>query len=114
MAIFMRGSGMRDCVGEVARYAEWMRPRWIARAGGTIGLQGGRAARGFTLIEVLVVIAVIALLISLLLPALGKAKQMGRATVCLSNQAQIGLAMNMYADYFKGWIPREGTRLFAP
>src|SRR5689334_4208896 len=77
--------------------------------------RGTRARRGaFTLIEILVVIAVIALVISLLLPALGKSRQAGRTTVCLSNQAQIGLAMTMYADYFKGWIPREGTELLPP
>jgi prepilin-type N-terminal cleavage/methylation domain-containing protein/prepilin-type processing-associated H-X9-DG protein len=74
----------------------------------------GTRRGAFTLIEILVVIAVIALVISLLLPALGKARQAGRATVCLSNQAQIGVAMIMYADYFKGWIPREGTLLFPP
>lgn len=51
----------------------------------------------FTLIELLVVIAVIALLISILLPALGKARDAGRSTRCVSNIRQMGLAANLYA-----------------
>ena len=66
-----------------------------------------RIRGGFTLIELLVVIAVIALLISLILPALGRAREAGRATVCLSNQRQIGVALAMYANTYKEWIPRE-------
>lgn len=64
--------------------------------------------RGFTLIELLVVIAIIALLIAILLPTLGKARQAGRAGVCLSNQHQIGTALVMYANQYRDWIPREG------
>ncbi len=66
---------------------------------------GGR--RAFTLIELLVVIAIIALLISLLLPALSGARESARRTKCLSNQRQIGLALQMYAEYWKEWTPRE-------
>jgi prepilin-type N-terminal cleavage/methylation domain-containing protein/prepilin-type processing-associated H-X9-DG protein len=63
--------------------------------------------RAFTLIELLVVIAIIALLIGILLPALGRAREAGRAVVCLSNQRQIGVGVGLYAEERKEYIPRE-------
>ena len=63
--------------------------------------------RAFTLIELLVVILIVAILIGLLLPALKKAREAGRAVVCLSNQRQIGVALMTYANQYKEWIPRE-------
>jgi prepilin-type N-terminal cleavage/methylation domain-containing protein len=55
-------------------------------------------ARGFTLIELLVVIAIIAVLAGMLLPVLGRAKEMGRRAYCINNLRQIGLGIRMYQD----------------
>lgn len=64
-----------------------------------------RAARAFTLIELLVVIGIIALLLSLLLPALAHAREAGRAAKCRSNLKQIHQAMILYAQANNDQIP---------
>jgi prepilin-type N-terminal cleavage/methylation domain-containing protein len=58
--------------------------------------------RGFTLIELLVVIAIIALLMAILMPALNRARELGRRTVCGGNLKQLALAWVMYADENRG------------
>jgi len=62
----------------------------------------------FTLIELLVVVAIIALLISILLPSLATAKRQARRVVCGSNLHQLGLGIAEYADDNKGWYPSVG------
>jgi len=54
--------------------------------------------KGFTLIELLVVIAIIALLMAILMPALNRARELGRRSVCMGNLKQLALAWIMYTD----------------
>jgi len=59
---------------------------------------GKRFLTGFTLVELLVVIAIIAILMAILMPALRKAREQGKRVVCLNNLRQLTLAWIMYAD----------------
>ncbi len=61
--------------------------------------------QGFTLIELLVVISIIALLVALLLPALGAAREAANSTKCLGNLRQIGFAFQLYAGDNKDFFP---------
>jgi type II secretory pathway pseudopilin PulG len=54
----------------------------------------------------LVVIAIIAILAAMLLPALGRAKEASKRVSCLNNLHQMGLAVVMYADDYNGYVPR--------
>jgi prepilin-type N-terminal cleavage/methylation domain-containing protein/prepilin-type processing-associated H-X9-DG protein len=58
---------------------------------------------GFTLVELLVVIAIIGVLLSLLMPSLGKARESGRAVLCLNNERQLFLANGYYAGDYMDW-----------
>jgi prepilin-type N-terminal cleavage/methylation domain-containing protein/prepilin-type processing-associated H-X9-DG protein len=62
---------------------------------------------GFTLLEILVVISLIATLAALLTPALKNARDKARAAQCTSNMKQFGMAFQMYADTHNGWLPRN-------
>lgn len=64
-----------------------------------------RTTKAFTLVELLVVIGIIAVLISILLPALGKARAAANLLVCQSNLRQVGLGMAMYVDANRGYLP---------
>ena len=61
--------------------------------------------KAFTLVELLVVIAIIALLLAILVPALGGAKKQAQRIVCASDQKQILLAIETYACTYKGFYP---------
>jgi len=63
---------------------------------------------GFTLVELLVVIGIIAVLISLLLPALNRAQDAGRSIQCQSNMRQVGVAITLHAQNHRNQMPYQG------
>lgn len=69
--------------------------------------------RGFTLLELLVVISIIALLIALLLPAIQQAREQARRTQCVNNLMQFGLALHNYHDAFS-MLPSGCVNEFGP
>ncbi|RMF73087.1 MAG: prepilin-type N-terminal cleavage/methylation domain-containing protein, partial [Planctomycetota bacterium] len=63
------------------------------------------AGRGFTLVELLVVVSVIAILIAILLPALKGARREARRIKCAANQRELLAAVRMYADAWRDYLP---------
>jgi len=81
-------------------------PRQLNRA----SLKSKPATRaGFTLIEVLTVVAVVSVLMAVLLPAIGKARGTVRSSTCLARLRQWGLGTHLYASDAMGWLPADGA-----
>lgn len=67
---------------------------------------------GFTLVELLVVVAIISVLAAFLMPALTQAIEQARRTECMNQLKQVGMAANLYADAYMQWLPNwqgDGT-----
>ena len=61
--------------------------------------------KAFTLIELLVVVSIIALLVSILLPSLSKARELAKAAACMSNLKQLGITTQCYVNEYNGYLP---------
>ena len=90
-------------------------------------LRSRRVPGGFTLLELLVVVAIIGILVGMMLPALGTARNAAHSAVCKSNLRQLGIAMHLYIedhgghcmpihntdkDYWFGWRESSSSRVF--
>jgi prepilin-type N-terminal cleavage/methylation domain-containing protein/prepilin-type processing-associated H-X9-DG protein len=77
----------------------------INRHGRAPRARAAMTRRGFTLVELLVVVAIVALLLGILLPALARARATAKQTACQHQMRQLGQALQMYADDHSGFFP---------
>jgi prepilin-type processing-associated H-X9-DG protein len=85
---------MKDCA---AQFLHRQHHAWL-----------GSRPTAFTLVELLVVIGIIAVLLATLLPMLSSARESANRVKCMSNLRQWGVACQMYASLYKGWLPNDG------
>jgi prepilin-type N-terminal cleavage/methylation domain-containing protein/prepilin-type processing-associated H-X9-DG protein len=104
------GLGTVRCVGGNVSRCEGEEPGACTRA---CLLKSGDDA-GFTLVELLVVIAVVAILAALLLPALSQAKEKGKSIRCVSNLRQLAIAATLYADENEDILPWSERHWISP
>jgi prepilin-type N-terminal cleavage/methylation domain-containing protein/prepilin-type processing-associated H-X9-DG protein len=69
-----------------------------------------RSGGGFTLVELLVVISIIALLMGILLPSLNRARELGRRTVCMANMRRLSISIKLYIDNYDDRFPPDRLR----
>lgn len=71
--------------------------------------QSRGSCRGFSLIELLIVVMIISAVLSLVLASVSKAREAAKRTTCASNLRQLGQAMQMYANEYRGWVLRNAS-----
>jgi type II secretory pathway pseudopilin PulG len=75
------------------------------------GARGAERQRATTLLEMLVVVAVVGILVSMLLPSFKRSLRMAATTICMHNLRSFGQALEMYRDDNRGWLPASAPPL---